>query len=157
MHWPWTTQAPPFRIVPAAEVEAALREFLEARWFTTPANPRSGMVIDLALNDAEYKLMSRGQLDAYLKSCPRTEYVITFNDCDDSAYAFIVRLTQKWGVNSAGFVKDKGASHAYNIVALDDEAEGGTGIKVVLVEPQTATVVEPDEVLYVCRIGLILI
>ena len=154
MHWPWTTQAPPFRIVPAAEVEAALREFLEARWFTTPANPRSMMRIDLALNDSEYKLMSRQQLDFYLRTCPRTEYVIQYYDCDDSAFAFIVRLTQKWGVNSAGFVKDNGASHAYNIVALDDEAGG---ITVVLVEPQTATVVEPDEVLYLCRIGLILI
>ena len=154
MHWPWTTQVPPFRIVPAAEVEAALREFLEARWFTTPANPRSMMRIDLALNDSEYKLMSRQQLDFYLRTCPRTEYVIQYYDCDDSAFAFIVRLTQKWGVNSAGFVKDNGAAHAYNIVALDD---GVGGTLVVLVEPQTATVVDPDEVLYLCRIGLILI
>ena len=150
LHWPWTEQTPPFRVVPAAEVEAALRAFLVARWLGAAHNV--AMRIDLPLNDSEYLLMTRTQLDAYLRSCPHVEYVIERNDCDDACYRFLARLTEKWGCNGAGKVKDTGTAHYYIIIPLDNQAGG---IDVELAEPQVAQVVEPDEGLYQCRVGML--
>jgi hypothetical protein len=145
--WPWVRQTPPFTIVTAIEVEEAIHRFLDAQWGGQLRDWRL-MVVDTPLNDADYKLMSRTQLQGYLRSLPRHNYVIQYNDCDDAAYRFIVRLTEKWGVNSVGKVKDKNTAHYYNIVVLDD-------LTSVLVEPQTASIVLPDEVLYQCRVGLL--
>ena len=99
-------------------VEAHLKTLLGAR------------NVQLELNDVAYRTYPKDifleiiALDKTNQRMAREDY----DDCDDRAWEFKHNMRYWFNANAVGFVVDKSAWHAYNIIVFPDHAE--------LLEPQ---------------------